>query len=262
MSEVIKTLTKKGDASVEVYPNIKRDNIPSGAVDTSKLDDASVTTAKIVDASVTTSKLADGSVSSAKINDGAVTTIKINDGAVTTAKIENGAITTLKIADTSVTTAKIANASITNAKLSSKCVTSGELDDNAVETTNIEDGAVTTAKINDGAVTTAKMGFHLVHYQFKLYSSVYNIRFISDIIGNSYGGIEFTPEFIFQLMYIYYRTGAKCCDITYDTLASVNASYGTISSLSEINFIDTNNNTLTLSYSDFVVENVNSVTLF
>lgn len=49
MSELIKTLHKKGDASVEIYPNIKRDNIPAAAINTSKLDDKAVTTDKLSD---------------------------------------------------------------------------------------------------------------------------------------------------------------------------------------------------------------------
>lgn len=97
MSEIIKTLTKKGDASVEVYPNIKRDNIPSGAINTSKLDDASVTTAKIVDGAVSGSKLASGSVSTINIANASVTSDKLGTEAVTTSKIDDGAVTTAKL---------------------------------------------------------------------------------------------------------------------------------------------------------------------
>ena len=58
MSELITTLHKKEDASVDVYPNIKRDNIPSGAINTSKIEDGSITESKIVDGAVSTDKLA------------------------------------------------------------------------------------------------------------------------------------------------------------------------------------------------------------
>lgn len=69
MSEILQTLRKKNDTSVEVYPNIKSDNIPADAI----------TTAKILDGAVTTAKLNDGSVTTAKINDGAVTNDKLDD---------------------------------------------------------------------------------------------------------------------------------------------------------------------------------------
>ena len=98
MSEVITTLNKKGDRSVEVYPNIKEANIPTGAVTTAKLADSSVTTAKINDGAVTTGKLADGSVTTGKLADDAVTTGKIADGAVTIDKLADGTIANNKIA--------------------------------------------------------------------------------------------------------------------------------------------------------------------
>lgn len=69
MSEILQTLRKKNDTSVEVYPNIKSDNIPANAV----------TTAKILDGAVTTAKIGDGSVTTAKIGDGAVTLDKVED---------------------------------------------------------------------------------------------------------------------------------------------------------------------------------------
>ena len=129
MSEIITTLHKKGDASVEVYPNVKASNIPNNAIDTSKIADASVTNSKLAndsisyekiqddavrtdsirDASVTSDKLASNSVNTSKIDDEAITTAKINDGAVTTDKIATGAVTTAKIATSSVTASKIAN---------------------------------------------------------------------------------------------------------------------------------------------------------
>lgn len=123
MSEVIKTLTKKGDASVEVYPNIKRDNIPSGAVDTSKLDDASVTTAKLVDGVVTANKLGNNAVVTDRIQDGAVTTGKLADGAVTTDKIENGAVIAEKIGSGAVSGVKISTKGVYKSHLSETPIT-------------------------------------------------------------------------------------------------------------------------------------------
>ena len=87
MSKVYETLKKKNDTSVEVYPNIERQNIPNGAVNSAKIEDGSITTSKLNDGSTTTSKIADNSITSAKIYDGAVTSAKISDGAVTSAKL-------------------------------------------------------------------------------------------------------------------------------------------------------------------------------
>ena len=107
MSQVITTLNKKGDRSVEIYPNIKSDNIPANAVETTKINDAAVTTAKIADGGVTTIKIADANVTTAKIADSGVTTIKIADGNITTAKIADGNITTAKINDLAVEFTKL-----------------------------------------------------------------------------------------------------------------------------------------------------------
>lgn len=128
MSDIITTLHPKGTPTDNLYPNIKSDNIPSGAV--------------------TNAKIGSNAVTSGKITDSAVTTNKINNGAVTNPKISNGAVDTDKIGDNAVTTAKINN--------------------NAVTTVKILDSAVTTAKINDGAITTQKMGFHLYRYNVLL----------------------------------------------------------------------------------------------
>ena len=97
MSDIITTLKKKGDSSFNIYPNIKRDNIPNGGVSTSKIEDLAVTTAKI--------------------NDLAITTAKIQNQAVETSKIKDSAVTSDKIADSSVTSNKIANYSVTESKI-------------------------------------------------------------------------------------------------------------------------------------------------
>lgn len=47
MSEKITTLHLETDSSVEVYPNIKSDNIPTGAVTTTKIAGGAVTPAKL-----------------------------------------------------------------------------------------------------------------------------------------------------------------------------------------------------------------------
>lgn len=127
MSEIIQTLRKKNDTSVEVYPNIKSDNIPAGAIITDKISNTAVTTEKIYDGAVTSDKLDTASVTTAKLDTGAVTTTcladlsvttaKLNDSAVTTAKINNDAVTSVKLADNSVITDKIADGNITIDKL-------------------------------------------------------------------------------------------------------------------------------------------------
>ena len=116
MSDLIKTL-KSSETGDNVYPNIKEDNIPSGAVKTAKLDDESVTTDKLGTMAVTTAKIDTGAVTTAKINDSAVTTIKLNDGAVTTAKISDGAVTSAKIGSSAVTNAKINDGAVSYDKL-------------------------------------------------------------------------------------------------------------------------------------------------
>ena len=97
MSEIITTLHKKGDLSVDLYPNIKRDNIPDGAINNNKLANNSVRTAHIID--------------------NAITTNKISNGAVTNAKIDNYSVSSSKLATDSVTTAKIMDRNVTSSKL-------------------------------------------------------------------------------------------------------------------------------------------------
>lgn len=47
MSEILQTLRKKNDTSVEVYPNIKSDNIPADAITTAKILNGAVTYDKL-----------------------------------------------------------------------------------------------------------------------------------------------------------------------------------------------------------------------
>lgn len=66
MSDLIKTL-KSSSTGDDVYPNIKEDNIPTGAVTSAKIGTSAVTTGKINDGAVTTNKIADGSVNYDKL---------------------------------------------------------------------------------------------------------------------------------------------------------------------------------------------------
>lgn len=134
MSDLIKTLHKKGDTSVNIYPNIKSDNIPAGAITFDKLGNYAVTSDKI----------ALQGVANGNIRNNAVTTDKISDLAVTSAKIGNGAISSVKIEDSSVTTDKINNLAVTSAKINNYAVTSDK----------IGEGAVTLPKLDDDIVNT------------------------------------------------------------------------------------------------------------
>lgn len=88
MSEIIQTLHPKDDLSVDLYPNIKKENIPDKAVTSEKLAENSVTTTKIADNSVTTNKLDTSSVSTANLINQSVTKAKIADKAVSVDKID------------------------------------------------------------------------------------------------------------------------------------------------------------------------------
>lgn len=129
MSEIITTLHKKGDSTVDVYPNIKASNIPNNAITASKINSGAVTNPKLADSSVGESKIIDGSVTSAKIYTGAVTTDKINAGAVTTAKLATGSVDNTKLASNSVATSNIINSAVTSLKINDGAITLDKLDD-------------------------------------------------------------------------------------------------------------------------------------
>lgn len=98
MADLIKQLTKKGDSTTKIYPNIKSDNIPDGAITTDKINDNAVTSDKIAPSSITRSKLVSNVISTNEIQNGAVTSDKLDNNSVTTDKIPDGAITSDKLA--------------------------------------------------------------------------------------------------------------------------------------------------------------------
>ena len=118
MSEIFKTLQDKANPSIEVYPNIKGDNIPTGAITTPKIADGAITTSKLSDNSITTDKLNNNAVTTQKINDGAITSAKIQDLSITTSKMQDAIITPDKIINEAITTAKVQDGAITMNKLS------------------------------------------------------------------------------------------------------------------------------------------------
>lgn len=132
MSEIITTLHEKGQATNEVYPNIKSDNIPTGAV----------TTPKIADGAVSTYKLADRCVTTDKIGLGVVRTENIEDSAVTTAKLMADSVTTLKIADDAITEGKIKNNAVTEDKIKNNAVTEDKIKNNSINSNQIKDHVI------------------------------------------------------------------------------------------------------------------------
>lgn len=123
MSKIHTTLHKKGDSSVDVYPNIESENIPSGAITQDKMANGSIGTNQILANAITSAKISSNAITSGKLATSSVTTDKINDGAVTTSKITNSSITNEKIADGSISNAKIQDNAITYNKLSSDITT-------------------------------------------------------------------------------------------------------------------------------------------
>lgn len=104
----LQTLHEIDHPEVNVYPNIQPANIPSGAIDSSKLASGSVVSAKIANGAVLHDHIGAGAVHEDNIEDGAITTSKLGAQAVTTAKIADSNITTAKIVDHAITTEKIA----------------------------------------------------------------------------------------------------------------------------------------------------------
>ena len=119
MSKIHTTLHKKGDSSVEIYPNIETENIPSGSITQDKIANGAIGTNQILANAITSAKITSNAVTSGKLATSAVTTDKINDGAVTTAKIENLSINENKIQDNSISNAKLKNGAISYDKLAS-----------------------------------------------------------------------------------------------------------------------------------------------
>ena len=130
MAEIITTLHKKGDSTIDVYPNIKASNIPNNAITASKINSGAVTNPKIADSSIGESKIIDGSVTASKIYTGAVTTAKLSNNAVTTDKLDDASVTTSKINDGAVTSDKLGVNSVTTSKIQNESVDYSKLGNN------------------------------------------------------------------------------------------------------------------------------------
>lgn len=108
----LQTLHELNHPDVDVYPNIKPENIPDGAITAGKLASSAVTTGKINASAVTTAKIATGAVTTDKIADEAITEDLLADESVSVNALQTGVVTTPKIADSAVTTPKIASKAV------------------------------------------------------------------------------------------------------------------------------------------------------
>ena len=81
-----------------VNPDIIRDNIPDGAVNSDKIENGAIVTIKLANGSVVTAKILDGAITTSKLADGSVTSAKLGASSVTNEKVNNGAIDYTKLA--------------------------------------------------------------------------------------------------------------------------------------------------------------------
>ena len=68
MPDIIQTLQLKDDPTTKVFPRIKTDSIPSGAVTSDKIADGGITEEKIATSGVTRGKIANKAVNIGKLN--------------------------------------------------------------------------------------------------------------------------------------------------------------------------------------------------
>ena len=106
MADIIQTLQLKEDPTTKVFPRIKSDGIPSGAVTTDKIDASAVTSSKIADSAIQSRHFAPGAVDNSALSNGSVDTDKLNTDAVTSGKILDGAVTRAKVANGAINKAK------------------------------------------------------------------------------------------------------------------------------------------------------------
>lgn len=207
MSDIITTLHPENDETVNLYPNIKKDNIPDGSIDRTKLDN---TVNGILDnigelhpSGVDTStniltftedkgiyigtdtghwyywngtQYADGGVYQA---------VQIADNSVTTSKIVDNAVTTSKIVDDAVTTAKILNYSITTDKLGFSSVTNSRIKDNDIDASvKLRDASITTNKLNTGCVNSSKLADDSVYTSKIVDGNVTTAKIANNAITN------------------------------------------------------------------------------
>ena len=127
MSDLIKTLKSKNDNTINIYPNVKSENIPDSAITNSKIQDNAISTSKIQDNAISTSKIQDNAISTSKIQDSAITTSKINDNSISTSKIQDASITTSKIEDLGISYSKIQDGAIGESKLQNYIISKNKM---------------------------------------------------------------------------------------------------------------------------------------
>lgn len=91
------TNLKNETTSEIIYPNIVGDNIPTGAVDSSKIATGAVTNTKIASLAVTNDKIASKSITADKIASKTITNDEISDETIQAGKIANSTLTANKI---------------------------------------------------------------------------------------------------------------------------------------------------------------------
>jgi hypothetical protein len=196
IADISASETKK--VTVQDLVDASVDLASAGAIDISKIDQASVTklgTTALADDAITAAKLAadssiaveavepvsdnfegrgyfNSSTGNLQVFNGStyqqvvMPTAGIADGAVTTAKIADGSITSAKLAaigtsaitDGSVTTAKLADNAVTAAKIATDAVTADEIAAGAVGTSELANGAVTYTRIQNVSATDRLLG--------------------------------------------------------------------------------------------------------
>lgn len=165
-NDVITTLHPDQDPDTNLYPNIKKVNIPDGSIDLIKMDPDVVKMINKTPRLVQALPMTDEGV--VLYTDGYLydwdtyfhryvstnilyQAVNVQDGSITTAKLSDGAVTEDKIGIEAVTEDKIGSYAVTNSKLG----------DNSVYRRSIADGQVTSSKILDGAVTSSKLSIDL-----------------------------------------------------------------------------------------------------
>lgn len=156
-NDIITNLHPDNDPNTNLYPNIKKENIPNKSISTDKLDDnvlsligslkPSGTDTSINILAFTSNKgiyvatdnghwyywngssYADGGVyQGIQLKRDSVTNINIKDRSVTNTKIEDGSVDTSKISNDSITTNKLVNGSVKTEKIEDGAITRDKLD--------------------------------------------------------------------------------------------------------------------------------------
>lgn len=165
-NDILTTLHPDQDPDTNLYPNIKKGNIPDGVIDLIKMDPDVVKminkTPRLVQALPMTDEgvvlYTDGYLYDWDTYFHRYESTNILYQAVS---IQDGSITTSKLSDGAVTEDKIGIEAVTEDKIGSYAVTNSKLGDNSVYRRSIADGQVTSSKIFEGAVTPSKLSSEL-----------------------------------------------------------------------------------------------------